>query len=77
LSSPIDSAKRKLSKKELIGPRALKIVQQIDHNDRTLLHIACMEGSLPDVDALLTAKADPFVVDRDGFTPLHLANIVA
>ncbi|KAJ1417568.1 ankyrin repeat-containing domain protein [Ochromonadaceae sp. CCMP2298] len=40
---------------------------------RCMLHVACWNGDLAKVDALLALGANPNIRDKNGSTPLHLA----
>jgi ankyrin repeat protein len=42
----------------------------------TLLHSAVVSGDLPEVERLLAAGADPYIVNREGHSALKVAAIV-
>lgn len=56
------------------GP-IIKTVHDIQYVG-TPIHNACKEGSVEKAIDLLNGGVDPFVVDRYGYTPLHLAILV-
>ncbi|KIZ02150.1 Signal recognition particle protein, chloroplastic [Monoraphidium neglectum] len=47
--------------------------QVVDDNGRSALHFAAAVGSVPCVQLLLAAGAEPDVQDREGYTALHMA----
>jgi ankyrin repeat protein len=50
-------------------------LDQVDGDKRTLLHTAVMAGpqGVPAVELLMSRGANPYVVDKDGAMPIHLA----
>lgn len=48
-------------------------VQTRNHESDTALHLAAWSCNIPLVKALLENSADPYAVDTNGATPLHLA----
>lgn len=48
-------------------------VDEVDSNQRTMLHTAAYDGDAPLVERLLEAKASLEMADRNGQTPLNLA----
>ena len=49
------------------------LVNSLDAEGRTPLHIACSHSSIPIAQLLLQTNAEPNVQDSRGWTPLHQA----
>lgn len=54
-------------------PGPIKDVNQVGHNGDRPIHVACIQGNLEDVVALLEAGAEVNAAGDLGYTPLHHA----